>query len=119
MPHIRVEYSQTLDDHPEFDIRTLLENMHYALGQRSQNNVSLDRVKSRAISYPHFLIGDGKGETKFIIVTLLLMPGRSDEVKKEIAEEQLSLIQKYLDDLSAQTRITVDVQDLSNAYSYT
>lgn len=119
MPHIRVEYSQSLDDSGIFDIQGLLEQMHVTLGERGQNNITLDRVKSRAFAYPHFLIGNGTEETDFIIVTLLLMPGRSDAVKKEIAEEQLSLIQQYLGKLSSKTRITVDVQDLSSAYSYT
>ncbi|MAZ00212.1 MAG: hypothetical protein CMH32_06740 [Micavibrio sp.] len=119
MPHIRVEYSQTLDDHPEFNIRTLLENMHHALGQRSQNNVSLDRVQTRAIPCKDFKIGTGQKETYFVAAVVLLMAGRSYAVKKEIAGEQLSLIQEYLGELSSKTRITVDVQDLSSAYSYT
>ena len=110
MPHIIVEYTQGLSE----DIPKLLTALHNDLAPR--DTINIHAIKTRAIPIQYVIVGDGNEPDKMIHITLKLLPGRSDELKKQMA-------QGLFDTAKARTHddrisITVEVADLHEA-SYT
>jgi len=110
MPHIVVEYTKSLSE----DIPKLLTQLHDNLA--GQDTINVHAVKTRAIPVQHVIVGDAQGSDKMIHITLKLLPGRSDDLKKTMA-------QGLFDTAKAQTNddnisITAEVVDLHEA-SYT
>ena len=110
MPHITVEYTETLSE----DIPKLLTELHNNLAQ--QETINVHGIKTRAIPVQYVIVGDGQEPDKMIHIALKLLPGRSDDLKKTMA-------QGLFDTAKAKTHddrisITVEVIDLHEA-SYT
>ena len=100
MPHITVEYTE----HLSTDIPKLLTRLHDNLA--SQDTVNVHAIKTRAIPVQYVIVGDGQEPDKMIHVTLKLLPGRSDDLKKTMA-------QGLFDEAKAEThddRVTVTVE---------
>lgn len=109
MPHIVVEYTETLSN--QVDIPKLLSDLHYDLAGRE--TVNLDAIKTRAIPVQYAVVGDGK--EKMIHVTLRLLPGRSDELKSEMAQGLFDIAVKERHD--DRVKVSVEVVDM-HAESY-
>ena len=109
MPHIIVEYTEHLSE----DIPKLLTELHSSLA--GQPTVDIHAVKTRAVPVQYVVVGDGNEPDKLIHITVKLLPGRDDALKKTIG-------QALHDTARAQTKddritITVEVMDL-HAESY-
>ena len=81
MPHIIVEYSETLT---ALDVPKLVMELHHDLATRE--TINIHAIKSRAIPVQYVLVGNNDELDKMIHITLKLLPGRSDELKKEMAQ---------------------------------
>ena len=82
MPHIIVEYTDTLAS--SVDVPKLLAKLHDDLATR--DTIDVHGVKTRAVPVQYVIVGDGNEPDKMIHVTLKLLPGRDDGLRKEMAE---------------------------------
>ncbi len=110
MPHIVVEYTQGLSE----DIPKLLTALHNDLAAR--DTVNIHAIKTRAIPVQYVIVGDGQEPDKIIHITLKLLPGRDDALKKTMAEGLFAVAKDKTND--DRITITVEVMDIHEA-SYT
>ena len=92
MPHLTVEYSANLT---ALAPRALLLRLNQALVDAGHAK-ELD-IKGRAIAFEDFQIGTEPGNRAFVHVKLLLLSGRTPEVKREIADRLLQVLQQQTD----------------------
>jgi len=88
MPHLHIEYTANL---PELNADVALLRLNNALvasGQFAETD-----IKSRAVKVEHVRVGTGLGERGFVHVQLALLSGRSPEIKKQLGESLLTVIQ--------------------------
>lgn len=89
MPHLHMEYTANL---PELKAEVALLRMNNALVASGQFSAEHD-IKSRAVKHETFRVGTGIGEQGFVHVKLALLSGRSPEIKKQLADSLLAVIQ--------------------------
>ena len=104
MPHIIVEYTEHLSE----DIPKLLTALHDDLATRDTINVH--GVKTRAIPVQYVIVGDGQEPDKMIHITLKLLPGRDDALKKTMASGLSETAKAKTND--DRITITVEVMEL-------
>ena len=93
MPHLTVEYSANLAT--TLQPRALLLRLNQALVD-SGHTKELD-IKARAIAFEDFQVGTEQEGRAFVHVKLLLLSGRTAEVKREIADRLLQVLQQETD----------------------
>lgn len=108
MPHIIIEFSENLTATTE--IQSMVHDMHHALD--GMHNVTLDRIKTRAIPCPYFEVGDKGRDGSFIHVTFRLLPGRTPEQKTYMSGILFDIAEKYCPN-SALSVETVDLDGVS------
>ncbi|MGB3495554.1 MAG: hypothetical protein WBA57_22680 [Elainellaceae cyanobacterium] len=115
MPHIIVEYSDNLS---RINIPLLLSELHDELA--AQDTVTKSAIKSRAIAIPeeNVILGDEDDYDELLHITIKLLPGRNDDLKKNMARALYSVacgaVRAEYDNCS----VTVEVMEL-HAESYT
>ncbi|WP_318211354.1 MULTISPECIES: isomerase [unclassified Streptomyces] len=107
MPQITVDYTAPLERrafaaalHP-FVVKTV--------------DTTLDACKTRFREVEEFLVGDGTPRDVIVHVEIALLPGRSDELKAQLAEGVLDLLPHYLWTTDG-VRLSVEVRDLEPSY---
>ncbi len=109
MPHITLEYSDTLADRQ--DIPKLVSLLHKSLA--TQETVNIHGIKSRAMPVQYTIVGDGKDRDQMMHVTLKLLPGRSDELRHKMAADLRETLHNHMHDDSI--AVTVEVIELDAA----
>lgn len=104
MPHIIVEYSE----HLSVDIPKLLEEIHYDLAEKE--TINIHTIKSRAKPVQYTIVGDGKDPDLMIHVTVRMLPGRSNELKKLMAQSIYDKARKAVPD--DRINLSVEIQEL-------
>ena len=105
MPHIIIEYSCNLT---EVNIANLVHDCHHALD--GIHNVTIDRVKTRAVKLDDFLVGAHGANGQMIHITFRLLPGLSIEAKQELAKILYDKARAYIPaDIYPQAALTVEV----------
>lgn len=89
MPHLHMEYTANL---PQLDTDKALLRLNHALVASGQFSDEFD-IKSRAVKVESFRVGTGLGERAFVHVKLALLSGRSPEIKKQLSESLLAVLQ--------------------------
>ncbi len=112
MPHIIVEYCETLNT---LDVPKLLSDLHDHLAERE--SVSLQSIKTRAVPIKYVLVGDAPMHNQMVHITLKLLPGRNDDLKKQMAQGFFDITHKALHH-DKRISISVEVTEL-HAASYT
>ena len=102
MPHIIVEHSK-LDS--KVDINSLNKALHACLSE--QETVSLNAIKTRSIETNNVLIGDGS-KNDFIHIQVLILTGRSEELKHSMANNLFECAKKQLNNDSINLSINID-----------
>lgn len=110
MPHIVVEYTETLS----VDVPKLLSELHKSLA--GQDTVDIHSIKTRSVPVKYVIVGDGQEPDKMIHVTLRLLPGRDDDLKKAMAQALFDVTRKNSHD--DRISVSVEVVDM-HAASYT
>lgn len=110
MPHIIVEYT----DHMNTDMPVLLEKLHARLAE--QESIKIEAIKTRAIPVQYVVLADGHAGDRMIHITLKLLPGRSDALKKIMAQALWQTAQDHMKD--ERIMVTTEVAEL-HAESYT
>ena len=109
MPHLHLEYTANLTNLAVEKTLLRLNNVLMASGQFG----SEFDIKSRAIKIDSFRVGTGLNERGFVAVRLALLSGRSPQIKKQLSESLLAVLQ----DLGAwpegvQVQLSVEVRDM-------
>jgi len=89
MPHLHMEYTANL---PELKADVALMRLNNALVASGQFSAEHD-IKSRAVKLETFRVGTALGERGFVHVKLALLSGRSPQIKKQLADSLLAVIQ--------------------------
>jgi 5-carboxymethyl-2-hydroxymuconate isomerase len=88
MPHLTLEYSNNLVEQVDFD--KLFRRIHRVLAEF--NAIQLSEIKSRAIPYDQYQIGDGSPQRIFIHLTVAVLDTRPLAEQKQISELMLSIL---------------------------
>ncbi|MEM7680176.1 MAG: hypothetical protein AAF182_04160 [Pseudomonadota bacterium] len=113
MPHIIVEYTDILA--PSLDVAKLLAGLHKNLSERE--TIKLEAIKTRAFPVQYCVVGTGADHDKMVHINLRLLPGRSDDLKKEMAQGLHDFARKCCVH-DERISVTVEVSELHEA-SYT
>ena len=89
MPHLYMEYTANL---PGLNADVALMRLNNALVASGQFADELD-IKSRALKVETFRVGTSLGERGFVHIKLALLSGRSPEIKKQLADSLLAVLQ--------------------------
>lgn len=89
MPHLHMEYTANL---PELNADVALLRLNNTLVGSGQFAAEFD-IKSRAVKVETFRVGTGLGERAFVHVKLALLSGRSPQIKKQLSESLLAVVQ--------------------------
>ncbi len=110
MPHLILECSKNLAD--AFDRRAVLLQLHQLMA--GTGLFKLEDVKSRAVEYETFVVGNDVPEGAFVHLVIRILSGRTDEVKTHLSEAALNVLDHHLAQALAQWRcsITVEVSDM-------
>lgn len=111
MPHIVIEYSNTLAD---LDFKGLIHACHHAMN--GLHNVTTDRVKTRAIKLDDFEVGIHGTTGQMVHVTLKLMTGRSIEARQELAKILHDVVREFMpQEKYPNAALTVEIVELDRA----
>lgn len=110
MPHCIIEYSDNIIE--DIDFQTFFHKLHQEL--ISDNLFKLEDIKSRALLYNHYYMGDGKYNKSFVAVTLKILSGRSTEIKKKLSEDLLDFLKiEFSDSINkSNCNITVRIEEI-------
>ena len=90
MPHLHMEYTANL---PQLNADVALIRLNNTLVGSGQFAAEFD-IKSRAVKVETFKVGTGMGERGFVHVKLALLSGRSPQIKKQLSESLLAVLQE-------------------------
>jgi 5-carboxymethyl-2-hydroxymuconate isomerase len=110
MPHCILEYTANIADAPVWsDIFRELHAVLVATGEWHSAD-----IKSRAIELTNYYIGNGKPQQAFVTLSIQILAGRSDDLKKSISENCLKVLVSHfpLTLSQLQTSITVQMVDI-------
>jgi 5-carboxymethyl-2-hydroxymuconate isomerase len=88
MPHLTLEYSNNLVG--TVNLNELFKKIHRALAEF--DSVRLSEIKSRAIPYDQYHIGDGSPQRIFIHLTVAVLDTKPLAEQKQISELMLSIL---------------------------
>jgi 5-carboxymethyl-2-hydroxymuconate isomerase len=117
MPHLHLEYTANL---PDLNADVALLRLNNALVGSGQFGAESD-IKSRAVKVETFKVGTALAERAFVHVKLAVLSGRSSQIKKQLSESLLAVVQ----DLCAwpagiEVQLCVEILDIDReSYSKT
>jgi 5-carboxymethyl-2-hydroxymuconate isomerase len=103
MPHIIVEYSDTLN----LNVPQLLTELHENLA--AEETVNVARLKTRAVPIRDFIVGDKGPSGQMVHVVLKVLP-RPNEVAKRMACNLKTVVRNHV---APETSVTVEVVELN------
>ncbi|WP_422032026.1 5-carboxymethyl-2-hydroxymuconate isomerase [Roseovarius sp.] len=108
MPHITIEHSKGLDT--THDLQALCDTLWEAFAN-PPSVTAPDTVRTRTIAATASRIG--VEPQSFAHATLLLLPGRDEATRAELAQLTMDHLQKHLPDVGS---LTVRLDDLNQPY---
>lgn len=109
MPHITVDYSDTLSD--SFDRRGFGLALHPLLARTVEGTVTGCKTRFRTID--DCVIADGSDDIAMVHIEVGLLSGRTREAKAELSRQVLGLVRDYVKPVPGLALHTsVDVSDL-------
>jgi len=91
LPHIIVEHSKDISKDVCF--KSLNQDLHNCLAK--QETVSLKSIKTRSVEVDNVIVGSGEANN-FIHINVLLLSGRSEELKSMMADSLFKIAQNYI-----------------------
>jgi len=111
MPHLTLEYTGNL---PGLDVRQALVSLNTAL--MDSGYFEGPDIKSRALRLNEFLVGDDSKAVAFAHATLLLLSGRTSEVKATLAQRLVQVLRDSVrGDGLTPVQLTVEVGELERS----
>lgn len=117
MPHLHMEYTANLID---LNAEVALMRLNNTLVASGQFAAEFD-IKSRAIRVETFKVGTALAERAFVHVKLALLSGRSAQIKKQLSESLLAVVQDVCEWPSGvEVQLCVEILDIDrDSYSKT
>ena len=110
MPHIIFEVSDNLNG--AFDQQKLVEDAQQALADQG---VDKARIKSRIIPLSHYSVGEKGKDGAMIHITLLLLEGRDEAIKKQYSQPIYDLTKNTVENYDGYCAVTLEVRDMEAA----
>ena len=107
MPHIVIEHHKDISS--EIEINKLALTVHNELS--NQETVKKEAIKTRTIEFNNLVMGDNDLIKNYIHITILLLKGRSEELKNNIAKNIFSIAKEFLGESFF---VTTEVRELQN-----
>ncbi len=104
VPHIIIEHNRELEG--ELNLGEFAKSMHKCLSK--QDTVKLNAIKTRLIPVDHVLVGDNSDPDTMIHITILLLTGRSSELKETMANAIFYKAQEIIGDIGCSLSVNVD-----------
>jgi len=105
MPHILMEYSEPVAG--KTNIKALLSEIHAVV--RNSGLFEPEGIKSRAVSFPLWQVGDLRDEGHFIHITLMILNKRSIQQRRELGQPILELLKRSVSGVHS---LTVEVREM-------
>jgi len=113
VPQVEIEYSANLGD--AFDASAFAQAVHAALVEHA--DADLLNCKTRLSRLPSYLIGDGSAERAMVHADLRILPGRTEEQKRALADAVLSALERAAAGAAGfDVQLTVEVRELGPHY---
>jgi len=115
MPQCHFEYTDNIGDAPNW--QELYRDIHAVLIATGEWH-SVE-IKSKAVELTNYCVGNGGPNQAFVLLTIQILAGRSDSLKKSISESCLKILVSHFPRMleELQATITVQVVDI-NAPSF-
>ena len=109
MPHLHMEYTANL---PELNADVALIRLNNALVASGQFAAEFD-IKSRALKVETFKVGTVMAERAFVHVKLALLSGRSGQIKKQLSDSLLAVVQDLCQwPTGVEVQLAVEILDI-------
>ena len=109
MPHLHMEYTANL---PGLNADVALIRLNNTLVGAGQFAAEFD-IKSRAIKVETFKVGTAMAERGFVHVKLALLSGRSPQIKKQLSESLLAVVQDLCEwPAGVEVQLCVEILDI-------
>lgn len=109
MPHITVDYSESLTEH--FDRRGFGMDLHPLVARTVEGSVTGCRTRFQALD--DCVIADGADDVAMVHVEVSLLSGRTPDVKSELSRAVLGLVRDYVKPAGLTVHFSVDIRDLA------
>jgi 5-carboxymethyl-2-hydroxymuconate isomerase len=110
MPHIIIEHNTEANS--ELDLNNISKSLHFGLAEFP--TIKLSAIKTRTHEVKNVFIGEESTPNKFIHITLLLLEGRSSELKEEIIKGLFNIASRQVS--NQDYTITVETRDLGTYF---
>jgi len=110
MPHIIIEHQN--EANAEIDLNNLSKTLHNYLAEHETINKAA--IKTRSIAVDNVYVGEDSDANKFIHITLLLLAGRSLELKEQIIENLYTKTKEIIN--NSDYTVTVETRDLGTYF---
>ena len=110
MPQVTLEYTANIAQ--EVHAHELFSELHQTLADVL--GVRVDNCKSRAFRLDAYHIGKGEAQNAFVHLDVRFLAGRPLEVKQDVGQRCLRLLEAYFEPSRAalELQITVEVRDV-------
>ncbi|MCF4997625.1 5-carboxymethyl-2-hydroxymuconate isomerase [Pseudomonas syringae] len=117
MPHLHMEYTANL---PQLNADVALIRLNNTLVGSGQFGAESD-IKGRAVKVETFKVGTAMAERGFVHVKLALLSGRSPQIKKQLSESLLAVLQELCEwPADVEVQLCVELLDIDReSYSKT
>ncbi len=113
MPHLTLEISKNLNVADEADLLLKLNTALFESGQFKQPKEIKSRIYHAADSLIGLTADDGE---HFVVAHLAIMAGRSDEVKAELVNLLMAVLQRELGKTHQNVQYAINLTELSSVY---
>ena len=110
MPHLIVEHSKNIKLKKDF--KSLTEELHQSFSE--QETVRLSAIKTRTTASENVIVGDGT-KPEFLFLKVLLLPGRSEELKQKFCEVLSEVIKEHV--YEEQCSFCIEICELQHYYT--
>lgn len=104
MPHIIIEHDKDIKE--EINLSELARALHETLS--IQETVKLESIKTRSVEVNNIIIGSCETAQKILHVTVLLLSGRSPELKQLMAQSLFDKVKEKLGKLECSVTVNID-----------
>lgn len=119
MPHIIIENSSNISSELIFDLGQQITN----LMSKQEGNFDIEQCKLRNISFDKYFVGtSSQSSASFVHITIKIMSGRTDLVKKNLSTKLFELIKDFFeqknfeDFLKKRCDISLDIVDMDQNF---
>ena len=105
MPHCVIEYSKPL--RKKVNIKQLTDRLHHTLNKSGL--FAIENIKTRAIGYDDYVIGDSEGNQDFVHVRIYILKGKSVQVQKTLSQQIWRSVKSEIPFIES---LTVDVREM-------